>query len=150
MGQAAAVRAAARRPGAKLCSQRAKPVSADRVARDFVAGTRALVLGGGDVGSAVATVLGELGCDVTGVSRTGRSSAAAFGAVHTVEALPSLVREAHWIVITLPLTPATRGLFSRDVMSRCRGAVLLNAARGGIVEERALPEALDRGWLQSV
>ncbi|MHB1070129.1 MAG: NAD(P)-dependent oxidoreductase, partial [Gemmatimonadaceae bacterium] len=48
----------------------------------------------------------------------------------------------------LPDTPTTRGLFSRGVMARCRGAVLLNAGRGTVVDEAALPEALDRGWLR--
>ena len=113
-----------------------------------VAGTRALVVGTGEVGSAVATLLRALGCEVIGVSRTRRSTSPAFSAIHAVEALGSLVGDAQWIVLTLPLTPATRGLFSRDLMSRCHGAVLLNAGRGAVVEERAIPEALDQGWLR--
>jgi phosphoglycerate dehydrogenase-like enzyme len=85
---------------------------------------------------------------VVGVSRTGRAASADFGAVHRTETLPDLVGAAQWIVLTLPLTPATRGLVSRALMARCRGAVLLNAGRGAVVEERAIPEALDRGWLR--
>lgn len=113
-----------------------------------VAGTRALVVGTGDVGSAIAAALTAVGVSVTGVSRSGRAEHPAFRAVHPVEALPSLVAEADWIVLALPDTPATRGLFSYRVMQRCRGAVLLNAGRGSVVEESALPEALDRGWLR--
>ena len=61
---------------------------------------------------------------------------------------PHLVGDAQWIVLTLPITAATRGLVSRDILSRCRGAVLLNAGRGAVVQEAALPEALDQGWLR--
>lgn len=115
-----------------------------------VAGTRALVVGTGDVGGAIATAFTAVGVTVTGVSRSGRAAHPAFGAVHAVEALPALVGDADWIVLALPDTPATRGLFSYGVMERCRGAVLLNAGRGSVVEESALPEALDRGWLRGV
>ncbi|MCC6318652.1 MAG: D-2-hydroxyacid dehydrogenase [Gemmatimonadaceae bacterium] len=113
-----------------------------------VAGTRALLVGTGDVGSAIARQFAALGIRVTGVSRTGRSEESAFAAVYPVDALPHLVADADWIVLTLPITPATRGLFSRDMLSRCRGAVLLNAGRGPVVEEAVLPEALAAGWLR--
>lgn len=113
-----------------------------------VADTRALVVGTGDVGSAIAAALAAVGVVVTGVSRSGRADHPAFRAVHAVDALPTLVGEADWIVLALPDTPATRGLFSLGVMERCRGAVLLNAGRGSVVDESALPQALDRGWLR--
>ena len=113
----------------------------------MLAGTKVLAAGTGDVGSAVARAFRGLGCEVTGVSRTGRTSEPAFRAVYPVTALPHLVGEADWIVLTLPNTPATHHLFNRDILSRCRGAVLLNAGRGAVVEESALPEALDAGWL---
>jgi phosphoglycerate dehydrogenase-like enzyme len=84
---------------------------------------------------------------VSGVSRTGHSESAAFAAVYPVSALPHLVGDAKWIVLTVPITAATRRLFSRDLLARCRGAVLLNAGRGAVVDEAVLPEALDQGWL---
>lgn len=113
-----------------------------------VGGTRALLVGTGDVGSTVARQLAALGVHVTGVSRTGRSDEPAFSAVYPVDALPHLVGDAQWIVLTLPITPATRGLLSRDILSRCRGAVLLNAGRGAVVDEAALYEAMEQGWLR--
>ena len=129
-------------------------VARDQAARHWVgreipliAGTRALLVGTGDVGSAVARQFRALGIHVTGVSRTGRSDEPAFHAVYPVTALPHLVGDADWIVLTLPITPATRGLVSRAILQRCRGAVLLTAGRGAVVEEAALPEALDQGWL---
>lgn len=115
-----------------------------------VKGTRALLLGTGDIGRGIATALASLGCNVTGVSRTGVSSHPAFARVCEVSELPSLVEKSDWIVSSLPDTPSTRGLVSRDLLSKCRGAVLLNAGRGAVVEESAIPEALDKGWLRAV
>lgn len=124
-----------------------------------IAGRRALVLGTGEIGTAIARALSALGVEVVGVSRSGRASAgpsadatvaSPFVAVHLVDALPSLVGEVDWIVSALPDTPATRGLLSRELLSRCGGAMLLNAGRGSVLDESALPDALDRGWLRAV
>jgi phosphoglycerate dehydrogenase-like enzyme len=114
-----------------------------------VAGTRALLVGTGDIGSHIAAAFTALGITVTGVSRTGQSSHPAFSAVHTPDRLVDLVADADWIVLSVPDTPQSRGLVSREVLARCRGAVLLNAGRGAAVDEAALPEALERGWLRA-
>jgi phosphoglycerate dehydrogenase-like enzyme len=114
-----------------------------------VAGTRALVVGTGDIGRAIARSLHALGVHVTGVSRSGAAEGAVFSAVHPASELANLVGDADWIVVAVPDTPASRGLISRDVLSRCQGAVLLNAGRGSVVEESALPDALDNGWLRA-
>lgn len=114
-----------------------------------VAGTKALLVGTGDIGSHIAAALSALGIHVTGVSRTGTASHPAFTSVHTTEQLPELVGAADWIVLSVPDTPSSRGLISRTVLERCRGAVLLNAGRGAVVDEGALPEALDSGWLRA-
>ena len=113
-----------------------------------VAGTRALVVGTGDIGRAVAGALAALGVTVTGVSRSGRAVGAPFTAVHPVSALPSLVGAADWIVLVIPSTPASKHLFSRELLAQCRGAMLLNAGRGAVLEEAALIEAFDRGFLR--
>lgn len=113
-----------------------------------VAGTHALVVGTGDIGRAIGGALAGLGVIVTGVSRSGHAVGAPFGAVHPVGALPSLVGGADWIILVIPSTPDSRHLFSRDLLAHCRGAVLLNAGRGAVLEEQALPEALAQGWLR--
>ena len=128
-------------------SQRERRWAPRDIAR--VAGTRALVVGTGDIGRAIAHALHALGVHVTGVSRSGTANSAAFSAVHPASELANLVGNADWIVVAVPDTPASRGLISRDVLSRCQGAVLLNAGRGSVVEETALPEALDNGWLRA-
>lgn len=113
-----------------------------------LAGTRALVVGTGDIGAAIARVLAALGVEVTGVSRTGGPTDAPFAAVHRTEALAALVPHCDWLIVVVPDTPATRGLISRDLLARCRGAVLLNAGRGATVDESAIPEALEAGCLR--
>lgn len=113
-----------------------------------MAGTRALIVGTGDIGKAIAKAFHSLGIAVTGVSRSGKAVGAPFAAVHPVSALPELVGEADWIVLVIPSTRDSRGLVSRDVLARCRGAVLLNAGRGAVLEESALPEAFEQGWLR--
>lgn len=113
----------------------------------YVRGSRAVVVGTGDVGAHIARLFTALGATVHGVSRSGRNKAADFAGTSTIAELPRLVADADWLILTLPLTTETRGLIGRDLLSSCRGAVLMNAGRGAVVEENAIPEALDHGWL---
>ena len=113
----------------------------------YVRGSRAVIVGTGDIGSHIARLFTALGVEVHGVSRSGRGDLGVFATVSRVPELRSLVATADWLIVALPLTSETRGLISRDVMSACRGAILMNAGRGAVVDEAAIPEALDRGWL---
>lgn len=113
----------------------------------YVRGSRAVIVGTGDVGSHIARLFGALGATVHGVSRTGRGDRSVFSTTSKVSELPRVVGNADWLILTLPLTSETRGLIGRDVFGACRGAVLMNAGRGAVVDERIIPEALDKGWL---
>ena len=113
----------------------------------YIRGSRAVVVGTGDIGSHIARLFGALGANVHGVSRSGRGDATLFSTVSKVSELASIVPTADWIILTLPLTSETRGLISREILRACRGAVLMNAGRGAVVDEAAIPEALDNGWL---
>lgn len=63
--------------------------------------------------------------------------------------LDELVATADIIVLAASLTPATRHLFDADLLSRVkRGAVLVNIARGGLIDEAALAAALDDGQIR--
>lgn len=110
-------------------------------------GSRALVLGMGNVGRAVSHYLQAFDVEVTGVTRTGQGDSPLVRSVFPVDALPDIVRHADWLIVTLPLTHETRGLVSKDVLSRCRNAFLINTGRGAVVDEAAIPEALNAGWL---
>jgi phosphoglycerate dehydrogenase-like enzyme len=113
----------------------------------YVRGSRAVVVGTGDVGTHIARLFAALGADVCGVSRSGRGDAAVFSSLSKVSELRTLVATADWLIVTVPLTSDTRRLISRDILSACRGAVLINAGRGATVDESAIPDALDAGWL---
>jgi phosphoglycerate dehydrogenase-like enzyme len=113
-------------------------------------GTRALIVGTGDIGAQIGRVFRAMGCEVTGVSRSGQGDASVFSRVAAVAELPSLVGDIDWLIVTVPLTAATRHLINRDVLSRCRQAVLMNAGRGAVVDEALLPAALANGWLKAI
>ena len=113
----------------------------------YVRGSRAVIVGTGDLGAHIGRLFRALGADVHGVSRSGRGDPDVFASTSTVSALASVAATADWLILTIPLTSETRGLIGRDVLSACRGAVLINAGRGAVVDEALLPEALDNGWL---
>ena len=70
--------------------------------------------------------------------------AAKVGAILTP--LDQLVRNANVLTVHVPLVPATRNLVDRAVLASLpAGALVLNLARGGIVDEDALLEAIDSG-----
>src|SRR5262249_12605981 len=76
-------------------------------------------------------------------------SVTAEGAADTgAEMVPfeTLMANADFVTLHLPLSPETRGLLSRETIGRARrGIRIVNAARGGLIDEGALLEALDSG-----
>lgn len=63
--------------------------------------------------------------------------------LYPTEAITSLARESDFVVLTLPLTPETRHLIDADVLKAMKSsAVLINIARGAVVDEAALIDAL--------
>lgn len=113
----------------------------------YIRGSRVVVVGTGDVGTRIARLFSSLGATVVGVSRSGRDNPADFASTSEVSELRRLAATADWLIVTVPLTSETRGLIGRDVLRECRGAVLINAGRGAVVDEAIIPEALDNGWL---
>jgi D-3-phosphoglycerate dehydrogenase len=62
--------------------------------------------------------------------------------------LPALLTTSDYISVHTPLTPETKGLFNRDTFGQMkRGAYIVNTARGPIIDEAALAEALDSGQI---
>jgi glyoxylate reductase len=101
------------------------------------------VIGLGAIGRAVAERARALGMRVLGWSRSGRAAAG----VERVE-LETLLERSDFVSVHVALTPGTRGLLGRQALARMRpGAILVNTARGGIVDEAALAEALRSGRL---
>jgi glyoxylate/hydroxypyruvate reductase A len=100
------------------------------------------VIGLGDIGRHVAKLAGALGLRVIGVTRSGRGSRDA-QRVYRTKALRIALARADFAVLTLPLSEETRGLVGAAELAAMKPtAWLLNLARGPIVDEAALLEAL--------
>ena len=112
-----------------------------------LAGRRVTVLGCGSVGTECARRFTALGCSVTGVDLVPREDPT-FAAILPLEALDGLLPETDALILTLPLTPETRGLLdARRLALLKEGAIIVNIARGPIVDETALIGALEGGRL---
>jgi phosphoglycerate dehydrogenase-like enzyme len=107
-------------------------------------GAHVLIVGYGSIGRAVATRLEPFGARVTGIARRPRPDA------RTFDALFELVPQADVVVLLLPLTPETEGVADAAFLARMkRGALLVNAARGRLVDSGALIEALESGRIRA-
>ena len=113
-----------------------------------IAGSPAVLLGTGDVGSHTARRLKALGARVTGVCRSGRSAEPAFDRVLPVSRLESALPQADALILALPATPETIGILSRERLALLPPtAYVVNVGRGSAIDQDALVEALRAGRL---
>lgn len=107
-------------------------------------GAQVLIVGYGSIGRALEQRLLPFGARVSGVARRAREG------VESMDALPRLLPEADVVVILVPLTQETRGMVdTRFLASMREGALLVNAARGPIVDTDALLAALTREHIRA-
>ena len=100
------------------------------------------VVGLGDIGARIARTGRALGLRVLGVSRSGRA-VPGVERVYRTRALPAALRLADFVVLTLPLSATTRGMLGPAALAAMKpSAWLINVARGPIVDEAALLDAL--------
>ena len=119
----------------------------EKVERTQLTGKRVVILGAGHLGSEIAKRLRPFGVRLIGVRRRVRD-AAEFDETHSVDQLPEVCRSADWLIVAAALTDETRGLVNQSVLSALPPtARLANVARGEIVDERAMVEALKQGRL---
>ncbi|MBW8798354.1 MAG: 2-hydroxyacid dehydrogenase [Streptomyces sp.] len=106
-----------------------------------------LIVGYGAIGSAIEDRLAPF--EVARVARVARSGrASARGPVHPLTELPNLLPEADVVILSTPLTDTTRGLVNAGFLARMKdGALLVNVARGPVVETKALLAELESGRL---
>ena len=105
-------------------------------------GSTLCVVGLGDIGRAIARAARAVGMHVVGVSQRGKKVPAAERVYKTRDILKG-VGAADFIVLTVPLTETTRGLIgSAELAAMKPSAWLINIARGPIVHEAALLDAL--------
>ncbi len=110
-------------------------------------GKHLAVLGLGEVGTRVGLAAHHLGLRVTGVCRRPRQ-VSGVQQVRSLQQLPEVLRASDFVVICLPLTSHTRGLIDAAALELLPAhAVLINVARGAIVDEAALEARLRAGKL---
>jgi phosphoglycerate dehydrogenase-like enzyme len=114
--------------------------------RPALADRRVLLVGYGAIGRAIEERLLAFETEVVRVARTARTDER--GPVHSFEELPALLPDADVVVLICPLTPETRGLVDAAFLARMRdGALLVNMARGPVVDTPALLAELHAGRL---
>ncbi|MFF9410061.1 2-hydroxyacid dehydrogenase [Streptomyces anandii] len=106
-----------------------------------------LIVGYGAIGAAIEDRLAPF--ELARVARVARSPrTTARGPVHPLTDLPSLLPQADVVVLSTPLTEATRGLVNADFLARMKdGALLVNVARGPVVDTKALLTEVESGRL---
>lgn len=99
--------------------------------------TRALIIGHGTIGALIGARLEAFGVTVTGVTRSGRD-----GTLMPDQWRPTL-GDYDWVILAAPSTDATRAMIGAGEMAAMkRSAWLINIARGDMVDQEALIEAL--------
>lgn len=115
---------------------------------DDLAEQTVLIVGYGSIGRALQNRLRPFGCRVLRVARRPREEPD--GPVGGVDELPSLVPEADVVVLLAPGTDQTHHLVDAGFLARMRpGALLVNAARGTLVDTGALLTALEAGRVRA-
>jgi phosphoglycerate dehydrogenase-like enzyme len=116
----------------------------DHVNSELIAGKRVLIVGYGDIGAAVERRLAGWEVTVDRVARRARDG------VHSMDEMPEILKDADVAVILLPVTGETRQLVGQDFLRTMKdGALLVNAARGVIVDTDALLAELTSGRLRA-
>lgn len=112
---------------------------------ETLVGKRVLVLGAGDLATELVVRLHACGASSTLVARTARDG------VHAIDELDELLPTHDAVVLVVPLTDSTRGLVDAAFLARMPDrALLVNAARGGVVDTGALLAELTSGRLRAV
>ncbi len=116
----------------------------DQIPFDDLEGSRVLIVGYGSIGRRIEDLLTPFGVEITRVAFTARPG------VHTPDELDALLPEADAVILMAPLTDATRGLLdARRLALLPDGAIVLNGARGAMLDQAALEVELRAGRLRA-
>jgi len=111
---------------------------------DELAGKRVLIVGAGSIGEAIAARLAPFEVSLVRVASRPRAG------VHGTGELPSLLPDADVVILIVPLTGATTGMVDAAFLAAMPdGALLVNAARGPVVDTAALVAELETGRISA-
>src|SRR6478609_1209388 len=118
--------------------------------RASLADRRVLVVGYGRIGRAIARRFAPFEVTLTAVASRAREGDELVPRVHGIDELPDLLPDHDVVVVIVPLTSATRGLFDRPMLRRMPdGALLVNVARGAVVDTDALAAECSSGRIRA-
>ena len=116
---------------------------------DTLEGKRVLILGAGDIGQETARKLRCFGAYTVGMCRTLRDRDSCFDEIYTIENLDEQLQNADVVIIALPGTTETAGMFDAAKIKQMKSnAILVNVGRGFIVNTDALTDALQNNLIR--
>lgn len=109
-----------------------------------LASKRVLIIGAGPVGRCIAERFTAFGCEITMVATTAREG------VRAAADLPLLLPRAEIVILAVPHVPSTQGMADAGFLGQLAdGALLINVARGPVVDTDALVTALQSGRIRA-
>ncbi|MEF8789608.1 MAG: D-2-hydroxyacid dehydrogenase [Haloarculaceae archaeon] len=120
----------------------------DRFGAGELADRTVAVVGVGAIGTRVVELCDAVGAETVGVKRDPTDAPDALADCVTPDRLGEALERADCAVLACPLTEETRGLIDADALAALGEGVLVNVARGAVLDEDALIEALDAGELR--
>ena len=116
------------------------------IMQEELTGKRVLLVGYGSIGEEIERMLAPFCVDLTRIARTPRIAPK----VHAVGEIDTLLPDAEIVILILPSTAESHHLINADRLARMKqGTLLVNAARGPIVDTDALVEALNAGKIRA-
>ena len=113
---------------------------------DSIDGSKTLVVGLGDIGSAYGQKMAMLGSTVYGIRRHRAEAPSWLAGLYTPDQLDELLPQMDIVALALPNTPETQHLFNAERLAKMKpGSILLNVGRGTAVDCMALCDALHSG-----
>jgi phosphoglycerate dehydrogenase-like enzyme len=110
-------------------------------------GATMAIVGYGSIGREVARRAKAFGMHVIGVSRSGKQDDL-IDEAQRIEALPQVLARADVVLLAVPSSARTRGLFGAAQIAACKpGALVINVARGNIIDRDALLAGLESGQI---
>jgi phosphoglycerate dehydrogenase-like enzyme len=123
---------------------RGEQLPTGRVLQEELYGKRVLIVGYGSIGKSIEERLRPFEVEIVRVARSARDG------VESIDRLPELLPQADIVVLIVPLTEETTGMIgAKELALMKQGALLVNAARGPVVQTDALLDALQSGRIRA-